>query len=236
MKRYIGYELKKQLSSSKGMVWTAAITNVISLLFFSLVGRYDVSDGDLILRKVTSIMTLSVTLTLSIICIYGTILFNKFLLKDYIQQTREKTYLFPGGRTTIFISKLSSLCLIVSLSFFPIVTLENVLFYFMAHIFKISRIPFIDYGLKVFSTTSFATIFILLLIVLSILTGLYFQSTNVSIITAIILVSILGNFVAQLYQMNSIITFILIAGVISLLFGLIKVLANKIKTDDVIKI
>ena len=86
---------------------------------------------------------------------------------------------------------------------------------------------------KVICIVGFSVLFSLVLILISFLIGQKFQATNISIISSVIMVSIVGNFIAFLYRIPSIIIILLI--LISLIAVLIaiKFLVHKIRRDDV---
>jgi len=88
---------------------------------------------------------------------------------------------------------------------------------------------------KVIYIVGFSALFSIVLILISFLIGQKFQATNISIISSVIMVSIVGNFIAFLYRIPSIIIILLI--LISLIAVLIaiKFLVHKIRRDDVME-
>lgn len=58
---------------------------------------------------------------------------------------------------------------------------------------------------------------------------------NTSIITSVIAVSIMGNLIAQLYQVNTLVIFVLFLIAIASMLVLIKIMQKKIQDDDVIE-
>ncbi len=81
----------------------------------------------------------------------------------------------------------------------------------------------------------FSTLFSLTLALISTFVGQLYQSTNTSIIAAIIVVAILGNFLANLYQINNIIIILLSMIVLVFIIILLKSLANRVQKDDIIE-
>ena len=61
------------------------------------------------------------------------------------------------------------------------------------------------------------------------------QSINVPIIVSIIIVSIMGNFVAYLYQLNNLIIVLLTLCVAVLVCLTISILIDRVKKDDLIE-
>lgn len=109
MREKMSYEFWKQAPHFRVLFWTNLIVNFLSLVFFSLVGCFEPVEKNSILTNPIGVVTLSMTITVSVAIIYGVVLFNRLLLKYYIKNDRERIYLFPEGRTTIFLSKLFSL-------------------------------------------------------------------------------------------------------------------------------
>lgn len=83
--------------------------------------------------------------------------------------------------------------------------------------------------------TIFAGFLVLIVVLSSILVGQITQSINVPIIVAIIIVSIMGNFVAYLYQLNNLIIVLLTIGVAVLVCFKISILSSRVKKDDLIE-
>ena len=236
MRDKINYEFQKQASHFKSLFWTNIVVNFISLVFFTLVGRLDETSKELsILNYAIGVITLATTVTVTVAIIFGVVLFNRLLLIHYIKQEREITYLFPEGRSTIFLSKLYGLCANFLISFFPVVLLENIIYYFLCEFFGFMIPDSFGSYFKVIYIVGFSALFSIDLILISFLIGQKFQATNISIISSVIMVSIVGNFIAFLYRIPSIIIILLI--LISLIAVLIaiKFLVHKIRRDDVME-
>lgn len=138
MRDKIYYEFQKQATHFKSLFWTNIVVNFISLIFFSLVGQLDKTSEELsILNYVMGVIVLAttVTVTVTVSIVFGVVLFNRLLLIHYIKHEREITYLFPEGRSTIFLSKLYGLCANFLINFFPVVLLENIIYYFLCEFF-----------------------------------------------------------------------------------------------------
>ncbi len=181
------------------------------------------------------VMTLATTVTVTVAIVFGVVLFNCLLLIHYIKHEREITYLFPEGRTTIFLFKLYGLCANFLISFFPIVLLENIIYYFSCEFFGFMILNSFGSYFKVICIVGFSALFSLVLILISILIGQKFQATNISIITSIIMVFIVGNFTAFLYRIPSIIIILFILVSLIAVLIVIKLLVYKIQRDDIIE-
>ena len=73
-------------------------------------------------------------------------------------------------------------------------------------------ISFLSYVFKVMLIVIFSTLFSLAIILLSQLFGQILQSSNTSVVASVILVSVVGNFVALLYQINNFIIILIMVG------------------------
>lgn len=235
MKEKIKYELKKQSCHFRYFLWTNILINLLSLMFFSLVSYFEKNGEDSIITSSIGIISLASTLTVSIAIIYGVVIWNRSLLRHYIGSAREIIYLFPGGRGEIFISKIIALSLLSFINLVSVLFSENLIFYFVGKSLGfVAWDLFIDI-LKITYMTIFVGIFSLTIILISILIGQVFQSTNISIIASIIIVSIMSNMIAFSYKFNSGIILILIIGIFILNYFIKNILSRRVKNDDIIE-
>ena len=235
MKEKIKYELKKQSCHFRYFLWTNILINLLSLMFFSLVSYFEKNGEDSIITSSIGIISLASTLTVSIAIIYGVVIWNRSLLRHYIGSAREIIYLFPRGRGEIFISKIIALSLLSFINLVSVLFSENLIFYFVGKSLGfVAWDLFIDI-LKITYMTIFVGIFSLTIILISILIGQVFQSTNISIIASIIIVSIMSNMIAFSYKFNSGIILILIIGIFILNYFIKNILSRRVKNDDIIE-
>ncbi len=112
-------------------------------------------------------------------------------------------YLYPAGRYEIFKNKLFTSISFFSKSFFLIVVLVNILFLFSSRIINISLAGGLIYNLvDIFVISILALLVSITMITSSTLFGIKLQSTNVSLITSVVLVALLGNLVAGTYNIS----------------------------------
>ena len=112
-------------------------------------------------------------------------------------------YLYPAGRDEIFKNKLFTSISFFSKSFFLIVVLVNILFLFSSRIINISLAGGLIYNLvDIFVISILALLVSITMITSSTLFGIKLQSTNVSLITSVVLVALLGNLVAGTYNIS----------------------------------
>lgn len=199
------YEKIKTKKYMKNLNLFIVLVHVLSLIFFTIVGKLDNSDGDYILQNASGLTSLATTITMSFTTIYVVYLMNKNFIIRYIGKSRERMYLYPSGRDEIFKNKLFTSLSFLSKSFFSIVILMNILFLFFSRIINISFTGGLIHNLvDIFAISILALLVSITMIILSTLFGIKFQSTNVSLITSVGLVALLGNIVAETYSISSI--------------------------------
>lgn len=199
------YEKIKTKKYMKSLNLFIVLVHVLSLIFFTIVGKLDNSDGDYILQNASGLTSLATTITMSFTTIYVVYLMNKNFIIRYIGKSRERMYLYPSGRDEIFKNKLFTSLSFLSKSFFSIVILVNILFLFFSRIINISFTGGLIHNLvDIFAISILALLVSITMIILSTLFGIKFQSTNVSLITSVGLVALLGNIVAETYSISSI--------------------------------
>lgn len=197
------YEKIKTKKYMKNLNLFIVLVHVFSLIFFTIVGKLDNSDGDYILQNASGLTSLATTITMSFTTIYVVYLMNKNFIIRYIGKSRERMYLYPSGRDEIFKSKLYTSLSFLSKSFFLILVLVNILFLFSSRIINISFSGGLIYNLlDIFAISILALIVSITMITSSTLFAIKFQSTNVSLITSVGLVALLGNIVAGTYSIS----------------------------------
>lgn len=231
------YEHIKAKKSLKYIILIAALSHVFSLLFFTLVGRLDREEADTILTSGRGIMTLSTTLTFSILSIYIVYIMNKNLMLRYIGNFRERTYIYPIGRDTMFINKLKALVYRYMYVYILELCLINLVYVFAVNNIDalLSPLAIFDNILSIICTVIMSALISLTVLLLSIMFGLRFQSTNSSLITSIILIAIVGNAVATSYLLPNSIILLISMGIIFINYISTKYLISSIRNDDVME-
>lgn len=197
------YEQIKTRKYMKNLNLFIVLVHVFSLIFFTIVGKVDNTDGDYILQNASGLTSLATTITMSFTTIYVVYLMNKNFIIRYIGKSRERMYLYPSGRDEIFKIKLFTSLSVFAKSFFSIVVLVNILFLFSSRIINISFSGGLIYNLAdMLAITILALIVSITMITSSTLVGIKVQSTNVSLITSVGLVALLGNIVAGTYSIS----------------------------------
>lgn len=226
------YEKIKTKKYMKNLNLFIGIVHIFSLIFFTIVGKIDNSEGDYILQNAFGLTSLATTITMSFTTIYVVYLMNKNFIIRYIGRSRERMYLYPSGRDEIFKNKLFTSISFLSKSFFSIVVLVNILFLLGSRIINISFTGGLIYNLVyMLSITILALLASITMITSSTLFGIKFQSINVSLITSVGLVALLGNIVAGTYSIS-----IIYIGLICVLIILSNYLISKYLTSYIFNI
>lgn len=231
-RKYEGNKAKKYL---KYLVILIPIVQVCSLVFFSLVGKYEKIDTDLILQSSRGIVTLSSTVTLSIITISMVYILNKNIVLRYIGNFRERTYIYPCGRNKMFTSKLNSAIHIYSTLYIFILSMVNIIYIFFGRNIlphSNSTLYLVDV-LGIFNIVIMSFMISLTVILFSLIFGIKFQSTNISLITSIVSIVIIGNVVANSYILPNKVMFLISICVCLIIYFEIKYLSSLIVNDDV---
>lgn len=100
------YEVRKMKKVFNKLFLWILIVQIFSLIFFTIVGKFEVNDSDDILQNGKGIITLSITVTLTVVTIYAVMLINRVLIIRYIGNFRERTYAYPTGRDQMFRAKI----------------------------------------------------------------------------------------------------------------------------------
>lgn len=226
------YEKIKTKKYMKNLNLFIVIVHIFSLIFFTIVGKLDNSERDYILQNAFGLTSLATTITMSFTTIYVVYLMNKNFIIRYIGRSRERMYLYPSGRDEIFKNKLFTSISFLSKSFFSIVVLVNILFLLGSRIINISFTGGLIYNfVYILSITILALLASITMITSSTLFGIKFQSINVSLITSVGLVALLGNIVAGTYSIS-----IIYIGLICVLIILSNYLISKYLTSYIFNI
>lgn len=230
------YEKIKTKKYMKNLNLFIVIVHIFSLIFFTIVGKLDNSEEDYILQNAFGLTSLATTITMSFTTIYVVYLMNRNFIIRYIGKSRERMYLYPSGRDEIFKNKLFTSISFLSKSFFSIVVLVNILFLLGSRIINISFTGGLIYSLvDIFAISILAMLVSTTMIILSTLFGIKFQSTNISLITSVGLVALLGNIVVGTYSISSIYIGLICALMILSNYMISKYLRSYIFNIDIMK-
>ncbi|MFC6347576.1 accessory regulator AgrC [Vagococcus carniphilus] len=189
------YEMSKIKSTWSKVFLITIVIQLLSFMFFSVVGKFDGSSDTI--SSFQGIIALSNTVTMCGISIYGAVLLRKELVRFYIGDQRNRTFLFPVDRKDLIMKKTSSFFTIILTSFgsalFVSFIVEVVLNLFLK--FDSSNIIFEMYLGFVVIVTSCILLFLIL--ILSELISIWKQSEITTVITAVVLMLMFSNFSAM---------------------------------------
>lgn len=234
MQEQMRYEFKKHKPAFQRLLGMTLAVNSLFLLFFSLVGRWETADADALLTDVVGVMALATTVTIAVTVIYGVVLCNRLVLKRYIGQARERSYLFPEGRQTIVLSKLWAVSAHYLKQVLSILLVEGVTFYLIGDRLGLVRSDALGGLLQVVGLGLVAGFFSLGLVLMSILIGQVAQSTTAALLTAVVMVSVAGNVMAHLYVLPYVMLMALAGLAMVLVYWLIQLFVARVKRDDII--
>lgn len=189
------YEMSKIKSTWSKVFLITIVIQLLSFMFFSVVGKFDGSSDTI--SSFQGIIALSNTVTMCGISIYGAVLLRKELVRFYIGDQRNRTFLFPVDRKDLIMKKTTSFFTIILTSFgsalFVSFIVEVVLNLFLK--FDSSNIIFEMYlGFVVIATSC---ILLFLILILSELISIWKQSEITTVITAVVLMLMFSNFSAM---------------------------------------
>ncbi|ERJ82261.1 hypothetical protein HMPREF1987_01493 [Peptostreptococcaceae bacterium oral taxon 113 str. W5053] len=231
------YEKHMAKTNLKNIVLWIIVVHIFSLIFFSMIGKFEKIDSDFILKSGEGIAVLSSTVTLSVLTIYGIYVINRKLITRYIGNFREKSYIYPSGRENIFKEKLLALIYRYASIFLFLICLLNIGYIFLFEGTKVfsSPVHFFTDILCVCNISILTVLVSVIILLCSIIVGIKYQSINISLVTTVLLIVCIGNVVAHSYVLHIgiiVIVNIIIFGVAYMLF---KILIDMIKNDDVMK-
>jgi len=234
MRNIFNYEYKKLNQLSKYLPLTLIVSQILSLLFFIPIFQF--IPGETNNQSVnTFILPFVTSLTFCIGTVYSSYFMNKFLLIYYIGNAKEKTYTLPLGRSDMLRQKISAFYYRFVVAFFVFIGLVNIIFIISADVFSLmDKIEVVPDILNSFSYVLITAVLAITIVLTAIVMGLRQQSTNVNLITSIILVTILSNVIARVGEMAIVFQLIVLVCLMVFNFLIIKYIQNKVQFDDVI--
>lgn len=235
MNKNYDFELNK-LKNKKFIIFLLSlIIQLISLYFFTLVGRFDNSDSDSILKNYITLSGLASTICMCILVVYGTIVINNFIVKNYIGEDKIRFYLYPIGRSKVFYTKIKVFLSVFFKFQFLGIFIANIIFMVTETLFPIllSPNPVLSSFMQFF-IMSFSTVLLSIsLIFISSVMGIFFNSNVATIIAGVILVVIFGNTLAMAFASNILITLISAITIALVAIVLIKITGINLEKDEV---
>lgn len=225
-----------QLKGKRMFIFLIAFfTQIISLYFFAVIGRFDNPGEDDILSSYIALSGLASTICMCILVVYGTVIVNRFLVKNYVGEDEVRFYLYPLGRSKVFYTKIKAFCGTFFLFQFLGVFLSSTVFLLTETLFPIliSPNPASMYLIQFFITSISAVILTISLIFISSILGIFLNSNVATIIEGVILVVIFGNTLAMAFASNVFVTLASSLTMALITSILIKITEINIEKDDV---
>lgn len=233
MKKYFSFELEKVKKLQVYVLIATIAIQFFFLCFFSLIGKYDSSSTDLILKSYSGIIGLASTITMGIMVIPGTIVINKLIVANYIGDGKNRMFLYPDGREKIYVAKI--LAFIWGYSFRQLlgVFIANALYIIAECFFRLldTTKSVLEY-FGDFLIISMSSVILMTVIVLgSSVIGVLKQSTLVALISALCFITVLGNVIVVLAANYQIVMLFIAWGAFGGICGAIYFCGQYLKTD-----
>lgn len=230
------FERSKVKKFNKSILLTAFFAQIISLYFFTIIGRFDASESDNILTNYSALSGLASTISMCILVIYGAIIINGTLVKNYIGENKIRTYSYPNGRSQLFYDKVMAFSSVFNSFQFLGMAAANIVYLIIESLFPIldSRVFALSYLVHFFIINISTAILTVSLIIFSGLAGVYLNSTVATIVTGVVLIAVLGNVLAMAFASHLLVTLISTILIAFLSVILIKLTGIKIEQDEVL--
>ena len=181
------YELDKIKNVWFKVFLITLVIQMLFFMFFSFVGIFDESADTI--SSFQGIIALSNTVSMCGISIYGAVLLRKELVRFYVGNHRNRTFLFPIDRKELLVKKTSSFYVIILSSFGSALLIS-----FVTEVL-------LNLILKFHSSNLFFEIYLglitIVILILSEIISIWKQSEIASIITSVVLMLIYSNFSAM---------------------------------------
>lgn len=235
-KTLVKFETSKLGKSTRIVFLLSFLTQIVFLIFFALVGQFDVSSSDEVLKNLVGIGSISSTITLSVLSIYGAVLMNHSIVKNYIGEARIRLYSLPNGRSVLFKAKIYAFVNRVLYSQFAGLLLANFLFWIGVSLglFKGIDSNGLNSTLLLLLLTAVTTLVTLSIVLISVVVGIHFSSTQITLISVLLMIVCLGNVVAQLLSSALILTSSMVVFLTFVSLAVINIWASKIEKEEVL--
>ncbi len=201
MKGAYNYELTKMRKHLNALWLWVAGAYILSLAFFTLVGKFEATEADTILRTYKGIVTLSLSVTISVITIYMMVVVNRSVVIQYIGNYRERTYAYPGGRSYMLKHKLYACMSLYGLAYMVSICTISTIYYLVVQITRVvETVSAYHFLLHLLGASVLSLLVSTLIILVSMIFGLRHQSIHAGLISSIVLVALIGNLVAHAYR------------------------------------
>jgi ABC-type transport system involved in multi-copper enzyme maturation permease subunit len=203
MRELIALELSAVPRRSIVIAW--AVVGVIAVTFvyfFAVVGRYE-EDPSGILSDRRGVIGLAVTVTVCCAAITGTVLFARHVIRDYRKERLAVLLSYPRGRRPLLMAKLAANVIPMTVVTASSLLVAVTLFWITEAVAPILDQHATAAGLAdALLRAALAVLVTIALTLIAGLIGLWRGSGVTAMVTAVILVAIVGNGAASLFTLN----------------------------------
>lgn len=236
MSRFVRLELARYQRTMIMVAVTAGGSLLVALYFFAIVGRFDDSADSAMFGSHDAVIALSFTVALCVMAIYGSVIYARFVVSDYIGNRRVQLYSYPGGRSPLFLAKNAAFVAATVCSTAAGFSVATFVFFVTELVAPIVGGGGGGLGWIVTALTG-ATNAVLLAASVALVAGVIGirrQSTVSAVVAAIIVVALLGNGVAVSLNSSAWLSWVIsVAGVCVAVF-LVSGQSRRIRVDEVL--
>lgn len=226
-KRLFNYELNKTKKIFFILALSTILLQLIFFIFFSLIGKFE-SDGDDLLRNFQTIHSLSSTITMSTIALIASIIIRPIVAKPYMKNSITRTFLYPVKRSDLFLAKFFSCSVMIFCASFLGFCISLIFQIVIGILIKVNNIP-LNQGIFIsFMDIVSSCMLVLVVVCVTQLIGIKYQSEVAIIVAATVGIVLLGNVSAMGLINYSFITMIFSLGTLGATGLGIQFMKNKI--------
>lgn len=236
MDKHFFFELNKVKKSSLIILISTIAVQLVALYFFTIIGRFEPSTEDDILKNYSGLMSLATTITMCILTVCGTVFVNRVIVVNYIGDNRMRLYLYPDGKAPLYYTKNVTVIVAFGLAHLLGILVSNVIYIITETLFPIlnSNIPVVKYIDSFLIVPIIATVLTISMILGTSIIGIIFASPVAAVVFGIICVSCLGNLLAICF--SSYLPLVLVSSLIIMIivFLAIMLMGKRINREDVL--
>lgn len=235
MTRFLRLELNRYRRTVFFVALPAAGSLLVALYFFAVVGRFDDSPDGAVLRSYDAVIPLALTVALCVLVIYGSVIYARRIVADYIGNRRIALYSYPGGRVPLFQAKNTAYTIVIAVA--SLVGYNAGVSIFLLTESFAPLVGDVRDG-ALWLTTLLSTSSVVLLTV-SITTiagaiGVWWRSAITAIVAAIILIALLGNAVAISLNGTPYLTWLVTCASLAIAVVMLSIQTRRIRFDEVL--
>ena len=235
MTRLLRLELNRYRHTSLFVSLTAAGSLLAALYFFAVVGRLDDSPDSAMLRSYEAVIPLALTVALCVLVVYGSVIYARRIVADYIGNRRIALYSYPGGRGPLFQAKNTAYALVIAAA--SLVGYGAAVSVFLLTEYFTPIVSDVHDGalwLTALLSTSCVVLLTVSITAIAGAIGIWRRSTIATIVAAIILIALLGNALAVSLNGTPWLTWLATAASIAIAVVMLGIQTRRIRVDEVL--